>query len=701
MALIQKDDVSAGNITDITLALDDAKTDEQILKDVVEYSPLVGYVNERYNRSKDARLGDEDRWLRAYRNYRGLYGPETQFTDTEKSRVFIKVTKTKVLAAYGQLVDVLFSNNKFPIGIEPTTLPEGVKDTVHVDMQDNTPEAPQPPSDLYGWVGDGNDPAPGTTTKDLLGPLKDKLQNLNVKDGPGLTPNSITFEPAMIAAKRMEKKIVDQLEESDASKHLRYTAFEMVLFGTGIIKGPFTYEKEYPKWEKGGEYKPILKKMPRVESVSVWDFYPDPDAHTINDCEYVIERHKFNRSQMRALKRRPHFRAETIEKAIADGHNYLKPWWEDALHDNNNIQSVERYEVLEFWGTIDREVADTAGLELPEEFDGLDEVEVNAWICGPHVLRLVMNPFKPQRIPYNSCPYEINPYSFFGVGVPENMEDTQTLMNGFMRMAVDNAVLSGNLVFEVDEAMLTPGQDLKVTPGKIFRRQGGAPGQALFGTKFPNTTNENLSMFEQARKLADEAVGIPSYSHGQTGVTGTTRTASGMSMLMGAAAGNIKTVTKNLDDYLLRPLGEALFAWNMQFDYDESCQGDLEVKARGTESLMQTEVKSQRLMTFLQVASNPAVQPFVKMPYVVREIAKSLDLDQDKVTNNPDEAMLAAKLAQQMGSMQAPNAGPTPSGANPMDQTGAGGGNIGVGAAPMPGEPAFSANKGPGGPAQG
>ena len=52
--------------------------------------------------------------------------PDVQFTEAEKSRVFIKVTKTKTLAAYGQIVDVLFGGNKFPISIEPTELPEGV-----------------------------------------------------------------------------------------------------------------------------------------------------------------------------------------------------------------------------------------------------------------------------------------------------------------------------------------------------------------------------------------------------------------------------------------------------------------------------------------------------------------------------------------------------------------------------------------------
>ena len=38
----------------------------------------------------------------------------------------------------------------------------------------------------------------------------------------------------MIAAKKMQKKIHDQLEESGAGKHLRNAAFEMALFGTGL-----------------------------------------------------------------------------------------------------------------------------------------------------------------------------------------------------------------------------------------------------------------------------------------------------------------------------------------------------------------------------------------------------------------------------------------------------------------------------------
>lgn len=60
-----------------------------------EYSPLVGYIRNRFQQAETSRIYDEKRWLGAYRNYRGLYGPETAFRDNEKSKVFVKITKTK------------------------------------------------------------------------------------------------------------------------------------------------------------------------------------------------------------------------------------------------------------------------------------------------------------------------------------------------------------------------------------------------------------------------------------------------------------------------------------------------------------------------------------------------------------------------------------------------------------------------------
>ena len=681
-------------IEDDAIALED--TDDSVQEDV-GVSSIIPFIQERYQKAEDYRYQDEERWIRAYRNYRGLYGPDVQFTEAEKSRVFVKVTKTKTLAAYGQIVDVLFANNRFPLSIDPTELPEGVVADVHFDPQE--PEQLREQEDLtspYGFRGDGRDLPAGATAKTLtekLGPLEQKLDSVQdkLKEGPGQTPTAIEFSPAMVAAKKMQKKIHDQLDESGASKSLRSSSFEMALFGTGVMKGPFAEDKEYPNWNDEGDYDPLFKTIPKVSHVSVWNFYPDPDANNMDEAQYVIERHKMSRSQLRNLKKRPYFRSQVIDEAISYGENYTKKYWEDDLADYAPEHGVDRFEVLEYWGMVDVEMLQEQDIEIPKELQDFDELQANVWVCNNKLIRMVLNPFKPSKIPYVAAPYELNPYSFFGIGIAENLDDTQTLMNGFMRMAVDNAVLSGNLLIEVDETNLVPGQDLTVYPGKVFRRQGGAPGQAIFGTKYPNVSSENMMMFDKARQLADESSGFPSFAHGQTGVTGVGRTASGISMLMGAAAGSIKTVIKNVDDYLLRPLGEGLFRFNMQFDFDPSIKGDLEVKARGTESLMANEVRSQRLMQFLQISSNPALAPFAKFQYVIREIAKSMGLDPEKVTNNMSEAALQAEI---LKGFQQPmdQQGQAPAGANPMDPTGAGGGNIGVGQAPVPGEQGFSGN---------
>ena len=652
----------------------------------------------KFKKSEDYRYEDELRWVRAYRNYRGLYGPDVQFTEAEKSRVFIKITKTKTLAAYGQIADVLFAGNKFPISIEPTELPEGVAKNVNFDPKE--PEVlrnREDEGDLqspYGFPEDGNELPKGATAETLqerLGPLQEMLQDVEgLEEGVGKTPTAITFSPAMVAAKAMEKQIIDQLQESNANKHLRSTAFEMALFGTGVMKGPFAMDKEYPNWGDDGEYSPIFKTIPQVNHVSVWNFFPDPDSTNIDQAQYVIERHKMSRTELRALKRRPYFRQSVIEEAIADGENYIKKYWEDDLTDYNQENYIDRFEVLEYWGMIDVEMLLEQNVDIPKELQDFEELQANIWVCNGKLLRAVLNPFKPAKIPYHAAPYELNPYSFFGVGLAENMDDTQTLMNGFMRMAVDNAVLSGNLLIEVDETNLVPGQDLSVYPGKIFRRQGGAPGQAIFGTKFPNVSSENMQLFDKARVLADESTGFPSFAHGQTGVQGIGRTASGISMLMNAAAGSIKTVIKNIDDYLLTPLGQGLFRFNMQFDFDPEIKGDLEVKARGTESLMANEVRSQRLMQFLGVASNPALAPFAKFDYIIREIAKSMELDPNKVTNDMRQASIQAELLKQFRGDQPEQPQQPPAGVDPNDPTGAGGGTIGIGQAPVPGEQGFT-----------
>ena len=566
---------------------------------------------------------------------------------------------------------------------------------MHIDPKDFAPKEESGDEDgtasidPIGYDGDGQDIVKDESFMDRMKriageALSMKLGDVELKEGGAPTPGMITVDPAQLAAEFMNKKIQDQLTESGMAQEFRKFLFEMTMLGSGCLKGPFYTEKEYPKWDEEGNYVPIFKPVPVSKFVSIWNLYPDENATSIKNADWMIERHKMNNRELKDLKSQPYFRATAIAEAIEGGANYHNEDWEQRIQEGRTRSTSERFEVLEYWGTMPVELLkEYDDFDFPKDVDDDDELEVNAWVCNGIIIRLVLNPFKPSRIPYHVCPYEEDPYNFFGIGLPENMEDSQTLMNGFTRMAVDNAVLAGNVMLDIDMDSLEVGQDLSIYSGKVWKRNGGQPGGSVNAITFPNTANSNMMMYDKFRQLADESTGVSSFSHGQTGVSGVGRTAAGISMLMNAASTAIKTVIKNVDDYALEPMGKAYFAWNMQFDFSDILIGDLEVKPLGVASMMQKEVKSQKLMQLVQtVASDPEMSARINKEYVLKEIVKSMEID-------PDKAVLSPELAELKMAMMGEQPGAQPQQGDQM------GGNIGVNPTPpLPGEQGFTANGG-------
>ena len=315
--------------------------------------PLVAEIQSKFQACSNKRQDDENRWLQAYHNYRGQYYKNVHFTQHEKSRVFVKVTKTKVLAAYGQIIDVLFGTGKFPLIIQETKVPEGIAEYAHMNpmkeqmgdenmeptpsIEGNLEYQPGQPiteesSDL-GYPGDGKDLAPGSTFNSLgskwLGGLEEKYAEADLSEGPAKLPEFPQIKPAQIASRQLQKLIEDQLDESNANIILRSAIFESCLLGTGIIKGPFTYNKTLHKYNLSGngnarEYAPDIVKVPKIEFCSIWDFYPDPNARSMDECEYVIQRHRMNRHLFKDLINRPFFSKEKIEECLIMGPTYDK-----------------------------------------------------------------------------------------------------------------------------------------------------------------------------------------------------------------------------------------------------------------------------------------------------------------------------------------------------------------------------------------
>ena len=86
-----------------------------------------------------------------------------------------------------------------------------------------------------GFPGDGNDLAPGTTFDDIkwndakLGSLEKEYEEADLSSGPAPSPEMPQIKPAQIAARRLEKLVLDQIEESNGSVELRSAIFEACL----------------------------------------------------------------------------------------------------------------------------------------------------------------------------------------------------------------------------------------------------------------------------------------------------------------------------------------------------------------------------------------------------------------------------------------------------------------------------------------
>lgn len=612
----------------------------------------------------NARSAKEGEWREALRQYRGQDNEE--FRASEHSKVSLRTTTVKVKAALGQISEALFNDGRFPLSIKETRVPVGIYEFAHIaeggaQQEPDQPQQQKPYINDIGFDGDGRTLVQGATF-DMLGSMFEgvSMDDPKIQEGPSMDGGP-TVAPAKEAAKHMEQNILDQLEACHASAQLDKSVLEACILGTGAFKGPFNEMIECPYWEKQEDgsrvYKPVQKVRPRVQFVSLWDLYVDPSCDTtIQDAEWVLERHKMNMPEVRELKKRPLFDAKAINNLLKEGPNYEGKSGDTITSDSSlNVDTARYatlYEVWEYWGYMSTDKLTEYGLKIPE--DAGDYVQINAWISGDYVLRITLNPFQPARIPYYVFPYERDPYSLFGTGVPAAMADQQKLINGFMRMAVDNLALAGNMVFDVDETALVPGQDMTIEPGKIFRRVGGSPGQGVYGIKFPSTANENLQMVREARQYADESTGIPSLAHGQVGVSGYGRTASGMSMILNNASLNIKTVVRNIDENLIAPLGQAMFAWNMQFNGKShpEIEGDLEIRATGARTLEQKDVEVQRLQTFLQLSMNPNIAPLIKLPNVVTRLAQVMDMQPEDILNTPAEAQFYAQLMGMQGGTQ-------------------------------------------------
>lgn len=617
----------------------------------VELTNIGTRLRSMFDEFKEARRDTENEWIEDLRQFSGQYSPDILARLNggagQRSKVFVGLTRTKVMAAYSRIVDLLFQTSDQFFSIKPTPRPT-INPRKRMQMQQNLVQN-------IMAMAQGQPP--------------EVIQQVFVENEERIEAGLRQQEEdwAALAAKEMQTDITDQLLEQNADQKLKEAMLEACIYGSGALKSGTVKIETSQAYslatdDLGNEsYEMNLQEQvrPEIESVSIFDLYPDPYCTTLEDCDGLFRRHILTRRQLRDLADLPSFDTEMILSVLKDNRkgNHTEENHERTrrrIAGINENQNSHRYELLEYWGSIDGYDLVDAGVELPEGSDPSEEFDANIWLTGTKVIKASLNAVKGYRIPYQIFPYERTPHQFWGIGVPRMMRDSQQTMNAATRIWLDNMALSSGPMVEVNTDLLAAGEDpTDLHPWRVFLRSGGDGSMPAVRYYQPTANANGLNqIIEIFRRFADETTSLPSYTHGEQS-QGLNKTATGMSMLMGAANVALKSTIKNIDDFLIRPMIESLFHFNMEFGTNERAKGDLKIVARGSTALIQKEVQSQRLLQFLSLVSNPMDAGLVDRAKLLRDIAASMEIDAEKVIKTEEQIRAEQESLLQQQSMLA------------------------------------------------
>ena len=92
-----------------------------------ELSSFGARLKNLYEEYKDSRSEIEDEWIKDLRQYSGKYEPDVLAkleAQGNRSKVYVGLTRTKVMAAYSRVIDLIFQPGEPFFSIEPTPNPE-------------------------------------------------------------------------------------------------------------------------------------------------------------------------------------------------------------------------------------------------------------------------------------------------------------------------------------------------------------------------------------------------------------------------------------------------------------------------------------------------------------------------------------------------------------------------------------------------
>lgn len=550
--------------------------------------------------------------------------------------VYLKLTGTKSRAAASWIRDIVLPIKDKPWGLEPTPIPElpdDVKQKAVMAIMEQ----------IQGMMEEGMELTPEQMDEFTDMVKKKTLDQMNV-----------------IAEERVnnaEKKIEDIMVDGSFKKAMEDFIEDFVTYPFAVLKGPYYQTKTFLKWE-GGRPVPSHEAVLCWRRVSPFDVYFSPYASNIQDGD-LIERVRYSKSQLYDLIGLEGYNEEKIREVL-EQHSMerLRDWiWEnfekEKLESNSNYLMSEKDTIdgLHFWGQAKGQDLIDWGYKGKID-DPLKMYPVDAILIGKSVIRAEINQNPMGHRPYHSACWDSVPGSLVGIGLPEQMEDHQKIVNATARALTTNLSIASGPQAVVLTDMLASGEDFtSIYPMKIWQMKSSITGNSGKPVEFftPDSNADQLinilTAFEQK---ADDVTNVPRYSYGNEKIGGAGSTATGLSMLMNSAAKGIRRAIANIDLNILQPTIYQTYVEIMMKDPDPDIKGDVKVIASGSAAILIKEQMLENNKEFLQITTNEydmAIMGKRGRARLLAEIAEKLSID--KLVLPSDEELAAQEQAEQ------------------------------------------------------
>jgi hypothetical protein len=579
----------------------------------------------------------ETQWLRNLRQYLGKYDPEVlDNIPDERSHAYPRDTKVKIKGGVAKMMEMMFPSQERNWELDVSSVPSIPKEALQQIIDTLTQQA----------------------------------------EGQPLKSEDIEREVKAFAEKRkekMEQEIADQLDDPgidypDICKKVVRSGY---IYGVGVIQSPFVRTQKERVWEPddSGEYKAVVKtlKRPYPEYFRIWDCYMDLSAVSWQDQEMIFRRFVMTRHDFAMLAKRDDFKKDAIKEYLKNhpSGNYVAKTYEAELQTLNKTSNLadrtaRRYEVYRGLGFVSGHTLMAAGVEVKED-ELSDDVLADLWFIDDVVIKARRAAFgKRPSDQYHAFIYtEDEDSGLTGVGLPEEVRDSQMCLCASTRAMMDNMAAIAGPIFEVNIELLAKGRK-NIGPIHSFmtiEREGdGQDAQypAIRDIATESHIAEILSIIQSQRQQLDIESNLPAYTLGamqQQPLGEAFRTSNNMSMMMGSANMVTKDTVRAFDKFTTSVIGSML-KWNMEFNEKEEIKGDYQVKAKGNLSLVAKEVRGAALDQFVTTLT-PEERAILDTYGLLVDRLKSRDLPTNRLLPR-DEAM---RVLESMSKAQAEAAG--------------------------------------------